>query len=138
MQSEPTAVSQRSSAAKPTPETPLESTQHGNDFCGDDRQVCSSPHREGVSPGAAQDEGGSPLNEAAPSSASVSHDTEFGHANHMGSSLASSPGVEPGFSLVTLSGRNAVSFEDFPNGTSRGASRLSGLQCSSSSDNPIH
>lgn len=134
MQSEPTAVSQRSSAAKPSSEEPLKSTQHGNDFCGDDRQVCGSLRPESVGPGAAQDGGGSPLNEAAPS-APVNRDTEFGYVNHMGSSLASSPEVESGFGLVTSSGRNAVSFEDFPNGTSRGVSRLSTLECRSLSDN---
>lgn len=137
MQSEPTAVSQRSSA-EPTPEESLKSTQHGNDFCGDDRQVYDSLRRGEVVPGAAQDGGGSPLNEAAPSSTPVSRNTEFGYKSHMASSLASSLDVEPSFSLVASSGRNTVSFEDFPNGTLRGVSRLSALRYRSSSDNLIH
>lgn len=137
MQSEPTAVSQRSSAAKPTPEESLKSTQHGNDFCGDDRQVCGSLRSESVSPGAAQDGSGSPLNDEAAPSAFISRENEFGHVNHMGSSLASSPDVEPGFSLVASPGQNAVSFEDFPNGMSQGVSRLSTIECCSFSDGLI-
>lgn len=104
MQPEPTAVSQRSSFVDSHPAEPLDSTQHGHDFCGDDHRVSGSllrgvaGDRGEVVPGTAQDERDSPLNGSASSLSSLQH-------------------AELGFNAVASSRQCTVPFEAIPNGT---------------------
>lgn len=103
MQPEPTAVSQHTPFLDSPRAEPLDPTQHGHDFCGED--PVSGPSRYGktgdrseVVPGSARDEADSPLKNPEDKMAS--------------SSQSQQPELKDSL-------QPSVSFEDFPNGESR-------------------
>lgn len=104
MQPESTAVSQHTPFSESPRAEPLDPTQHGHDFCGDDPVSDSPRHGEAgdrpevVPP---RDGADSPLN---------------GLENNMASSLSSQTKSNE-FNVLDLSHLPSVSFEDFPNGT---------------------
>lgn len=104
MQPDSTAVSQHTPFSESPRAEPLDPTQHGHDFCGDDPVSDSPRHGEaGDRPEVVPPRNGadSPLN---------------GLEDNMASSLSSQQAKSNEFNVLDLSHLSSVSLEDIPNG----------------------